>query len=141
MSASTVIRDRFTLGIVISGAKRYNCEALGRKAIAVRVGAPNQLAATRLDRLARSTRDLLNVLAAIAKHGAGFKILKDTWADTTTPHGGTQCSNPCTRRHKRLQAAMSASMAGLTSYPANLILRAGPGTTDSGSRVWKPSLA
>jgi DNA invertase Pin-like site-specific DNA recombinase len=84
-----------------------------RKAIAVRVGAPNQLAATRLDRLARSTRNLLNVLAAIARHGAGFKILKDTWADTTTPHGGTPCSNPCTRRHKRLQAAMSASMAGL----------------------------
>ena len=82
------------------------------------MGAPNQLAATRLDRLARSTRDLLNVPAAIARHGAGFKILKDTWADTTTPHGGTLCSNPCTRRHKRLQAAMPASMAGVTSYPA-----------------------
>jgi DNA invertase Pin-like site-specific DNA recombinase len=42
---------------------------------------------TRLDRLARSTRDLLNILDAIAKCGAGFKSLKDTWADTTTPHG------------------------------------------------------
>jgi len=42
---------------------------------------------TRLDRLARSTRDLLNILAAIADRKAGFRSLKDTWADTTTPHG------------------------------------------------------
>lgn len=45
------------------------------------------LVVTRLDRLARSTRDLLNVLDAIAQQGAGFRSLKDTWADTTTPHG------------------------------------------------------
>jgi DNA invertase Pin-like site-specific DNA recombinase len=42
---------------------------------------------TRLDRLARSTRDLLNILDAIGKAGAAFKSLGDTWADTTTPHG------------------------------------------------------
>jgi DNA invertase Pin-like site-specific DNA recombinase len=42
---------------------------------------------TRLDRLARSTRDLLNILDAIAKAGATFKSLADSWADTTTPHG------------------------------------------------------
>ena len=40
-----------------------------------------------LDRLARSTRDLLNILDTIAKAGAGFKSLKDAWADTTTAHG------------------------------------------------------
>ena len=45
------------------------------------------LVVTRLDRLARSTRDLLNILDAIAKAGAGFKSLHDAWADTTTPHG------------------------------------------------------
>ena len=45
------------------------------------------LVVTRLDRLARSTRDLLNVLDEIGKRGAGFKSLKDTWADTTSPHG------------------------------------------------------
>src|SRR5262249_3813379 len=37
------------------------------------------LVVTRLDRLARSTRDLLNVLDEIGKRGAGFKSLKDTW--------------------------------------------------------------
>jgi DNA invertase Pin-like site-specific DNA recombinase len=40
-----------------------------------------------LDRLARSTRDLLNVLAKIGEQGAGFRSLGDAWADTTTPHG------------------------------------------------------
>lgn len=45
------------------------------------------LMVTRLDRLARSTRDLLNILAAIGERGALFKSLADSWADTTTPHG------------------------------------------------------
>jgi DNA invertase Pin-like site-specific DNA recombinase len=45
------------------------------------------LIVTRLDRLARSTRDLLNILDAVAKAGASFKSLADTWADTTTAHG------------------------------------------------------
>jgi DNA invertase Pin-like site-specific DNA recombinase len=45
------------------------------------------LTVTRLDRLARSTRDLLNTLDTITKAGAGFRSLGDTWADTTTPHG------------------------------------------------------
>jgi DNA invertase Pin-like site-specific DNA recombinase len=42
---------------------------------------------TRLDRLARSTKDLLNTLDTISKAGAKFKSLGDPWADTTTPHG------------------------------------------------------
>jgi DNA invertase Pin-like site-specific DNA recombinase len=42
---------------------------------------------TRLDRLARSTRDLLNTLATITGKKAAFRSLADTWADTTTPHG------------------------------------------------------
>jgi DNA invertase Pin-like site-specific DNA recombinase len=45
------------------------------------------LVVTRLDRLARSTRDLLNVLHAVAERGAKFRSLADAWADTTTPHG------------------------------------------------------
>lgn len=51
------------------------------------VGDGDTLLVTRLDRLARSTRDLLNTLDAIAKAGAGFRSLADAWADTTTPHG------------------------------------------------------
>jgi DNA invertase Pin-like site-specific DNA recombinase len=45
------------------------------------------LLVTRLDRLARSTRDLLNIIDTVAKAGAGFRSLGDAWADTTTPHG------------------------------------------------------
>src|ERR1700722_679382 len=36
---------------------------------------------------AMPTRDLLNVLDAAAKAGAGFRSLADAWTDTTTPHG------------------------------------------------------
>ena len=68
----------------ISGAKTDRPELA--KAIR-RLEPRDVLVVTRLDRLARSTRDLLNVIAAIAERGAGFKSLKDSWADTTTPHG------------------------------------------------------
>lgn len=51
------------------------------------LGSGDVVAVTRLDRLARSTRDLLNTLAAITGKGAGFRSLGDAWADTTTPHG------------------------------------------------------
>jgi len=60
-------------------------KALGKALAVLKEG--DTLIVTRLDRLARSTRDLLNVLDAIAKKGAGFKSLADAWADTTTPHG------------------------------------------------------
>jgi DNA invertase Pin-like site-specific DNA recombinase len=49
--------------------------------------ADDVLMVTRLDRLARSTRDLLNTLATITGKKAGFRSLGDTWADTTTSHG------------------------------------------------------
>src|SRR5215475_12684219 len=51
------------------------------------IDAEDVVIVTRLDRLARSTRDLLNILDKIAKVGATFKSLGDAWADTTTPHG------------------------------------------------------
>lgn len=49
--------------------------------------ADDVLVVVRLDRLARSTRDLLNVLAEAADRQAAFRSLSDAWADTTTPHG------------------------------------------------------
>src|SRR6516164_7660220 len=67
-----------------SGAKTDRAEL--RKAVS-RLRDGDVLVVTRLDRLARSTRDLLNLLDEMAKRGAGFKSLADTWADTTTPHG------------------------------------------------------
>ena len=68
----------------VSGAKTNRAQLA--KAIDA-LAAGDVLLVTRLDRLARSTRDLLNVLATISDKGAGFKSLADTWADTTTAHG------------------------------------------------------
>ena len=51
------------------------------------LGTGDVLIVTRLDRLARSTRDLLNTLHTITERGAAFRSLADAWCDTTTPHG------------------------------------------------------
>lgn len=51
------------------------------------LAAGDVLLVTRLDRLARSTLDLLHTLKAVADKGAGFRSLADVWADTTTAHG------------------------------------------------------
>ena len=69
----------------VSGARAEGRKALAKALAILEPG--DVLLVTRLDRLARSTRDLLNVLAQIADKGAGFKSLADTWADTTSPHG------------------------------------------------------
>ena len=68
----------------ISGAATDRAQL--RRALAS-IGKGDVLVVTRLDRLARSTRDLLNTLAAVADKGADFRSLRDSWADTTTPHG------------------------------------------------------
>jgi DNA invertase Pin-like site-specific DNA recombinase len=74
--------------------------------------AGNVLMATRLDRLARSTRDLLNTLATIADRKAGLRSLGDAWVDTTTAH-------------RRL---MLTVLGGLAEFKRNLIrVRTGEG--------------
>lgn len=42
---------------------------------------------TRLDRLARSTKDLLDIAEQVKEAGAGLRSLAEPWADTTTPAG------------------------------------------------------
>jgi DNA invertase Pin-like site-specific DNA recombinase len=64
------------------------------------------LIVTKLDRLVRSTHDLLNTLDAIGKAGATFRSLGDTWADTTTPAG----------------KLMLTVLGGLAEYERHLIL-------------------
>jgi DNA invertase Pin-like site-specific DNA recombinase len=68
----------------VSGAKTDRAELAK---VIRRLEPGDVLVVTRLDRLARSTRDLLNIVAAVAEREAGFRSLKDTWADTTTAHG------------------------------------------------------
>jgi DNA invertase Pin-like site-specific DNA recombinase len=69
---------------VASGAKTDRAQ-LSR--LLGQLEAGDVLMVTRLDRLARSTRGLLNTLGTIADRKAGFRSLGDTWADTTTSHG------------------------------------------------------
>lgn len=69
---------------VASGAKTDRTQ-LSRRMNAFESG--DVLLVTRLDRLARSTRDLLTILAGITAKGAGFRSLADEWANRTTPHG------------------------------------------------------
>jgi DNA invertase Pin-like site-specific DNA recombinase len=92
-----------------SGAKTDR--AALAKALAV-LSAGDVLVVTRLDRLAGSTRDLLNVLATVSGKGAGFRSLGDPWADTTTPHG----------------SLMLTVLGGLAEFERSLILtRTGEG--------------
>jgi DNA invertase Pin-like site-specific DNA recombinase len=87
--------DAQQAALTSAGAQQVFAEKISgaitdRKALARAIGAlgpGDVLLVTRLDRLARSTRDLLNVLDTVAKAGAGFRSLADAWADTTTPHG------------------------------------------------------
>src|ERR1700728_1601205 len=68
----------------VSGARADRTELM--KLLAM-IEAGDVLIVSRLDRLARSTRDLLNIINALDKRGATFRSLGDQWADTTTPHG------------------------------------------------------
>jgi DNA invertase Pin-like site-specific DNA recombinase/predicted nucleotidyltransferase len=68
----------------VSGARADRAQ-LARLLAAIENG--DVLMVSRLDRLARSTRDLLNILDTLAARGAAFRSLGDSWADTTTPHG------------------------------------------------------
>ena len=62
----------------------------GRYALQKALGAlepGDTLIVVRLDRLARSVRDLLGLMDTIKAAGAHIKALDDPWLDTTTPHG------------------------------------------------------
>ena len=68
----------------VSGAKRDRPE-LGRLLDHLRAG--DVVTVTRLDRLARSTSDLLHIAERIKDTGAGLRSLAEPWADTTSPAG------------------------------------------------------
>jgi DNA invertase Pin-like site-specific DNA recombinase len=108
---------------VASGAKTERAPL--RKAIGA-LEAGDVLMVTRLDRLARSTRDLLNTLAAITGRKAGFRSLSDTWADTTS--------------HGRL---MLTVLGGLAEFERDLIrTRTGEGRARAvarGQKMGRPS--
>jgi hypothetical protein len=68
----------------VSGAKRDRVE-LARMLDHLRSG--DTVLVTRLDRLARSTRDLLDIAERLREIGAGLRSLAEPWADTSSPAG------------------------------------------------------
>jgi DNA invertase Pin-like site-specific DNA recombinase len=68
----------------ISGARTRRPE-LDRMLDHLRSG--DVVTVTRLDRLARSTRDLLNIAERLQETGSGLRSLSEPWADTTSPAG------------------------------------------------------
>ncbi len=68
----------------ISGAKRSRPE-LDRLLDQLRAG--DVVVVSRLDRLARSTRDLLEIAEQLKEAEAGLRSLHEPWADTTSPSG------------------------------------------------------
>lgn len=58
-----------------------------------------------LTRLSRSTKDLFAIVEQIQSKGANIRSLKETWLDTTTPHG----------------KLMFTIFAGLSQFEADLI--------------------
>src|SRR5262249_53768602 len=75
-------------------AKIYNEKVTGAKIdraelqkLMKKLQAGDVLMVTRLDRLARSTRDLLNILHDLGERQIGFKSLAEPMIDTTSAHG------------------------------------------------------
>src|SRR5690349_14050260 len=68
----------------VSGAERDRPE-LARLLHHMRGG--DVVVVARLDRLARSTRDLLEIAEQLEEAGAGLRSLAEPWADTTSPAG------------------------------------------------------
>lgn len=74
----------------IFSEKRSGREAEGRIALREAIDFAREgdtLLVTRLDRLARSIRDLFNVLAELSKKGVGFRCVEQAEVDTTTSTG------------------------------------------------------
>ena len=67
-----------------SGAKRDRAEL---DALLAALNTGDVVIVTRLDRLARTTLDMLNIVQTIAQAGASLKPLAEPWADTTSPAG------------------------------------------------------
>ena len=68
----------------VSGARRSRPE-LARMLDQLHAG--DVVVVSRLDRLARSTRDLLEIAEQLKEAGAGLRSLREPWADTTSPAG------------------------------------------------------
>jgi DNA invertase Pin-like site-specific DNA recombinase len=83
-------------------AEKISGAVSNRKALAKAVaplGPGDVLLVTGLGRLARSTRDRLNVLDAVGKARAGFRSLADAWAQNRSSRKGAIVNTPALSGH------------------------------------------
>ena len=104
----------------VGGKRKDNRAKLKR--LLKEIGAGDVIVVTRLDRLARSTLDLLRIVQTVRRAGASFKSLHETWADSTSTHG-------------RLFLTI---LAGLAEFERELILAR---TADGRARANGPRLS
>jgi len=71
-------------GEKISGASKHRPQL---ETILAKLRAGDVVVVTRLDRLGRSTLELLTIAGQISDLGAAFRSLAEPWADTTSPAG------------------------------------------------------
>ena len=96
--AETIYREK------ISGA-RADRPQLAKLMASLKSG--DVVLVTKLDRLGRSTRELLDQIKRIGKVGAAFRSLGDPLFDTTSSQGG--CSRPYWRQSRSSSAILFAN--------------------------------
>ena len=69
---------------ITSGARKKRPEL---ERLLVELRADDVVVVTRLDRLARSTSELLRIAETVEEKNAGLQSIAEPWADTTTPAG------------------------------------------------------
>jgi len=111
------------------------------------------LVVTRLDRLARSTSELLRLAAVIAGKNAGLQSLEEPWADTTTPAGRmvltvfagvAEFERALIRRHRQVDAGDDREvllLLGATVYAAALAPVSSPQIAKACARTARYSVA
>ena len=98
----------------VSGAKRSRPE-LDRMLDQLRAG--DVIVVSRLDRLARSTRDLLDIAEQLKEVGAGLRSLHEPWADTTSPAGRMVLTVFAGIADYAESVVMQSPVAGLQVWP------------------------
>src|SRR5712692_5347063 len=96
VSSSTQDHAAQVEALKAAGCERIFSEKQSGKSLALRreferlmkaLAPSDVVVVTKLDRLARSSRDLQNILHDLAERGCGFISLGEAWCDTTTDVG------------------------------------------------------
>lgn len=113
-----------------SGGSRHGRPDLAKLMKALLPG--DVMIVAKLDRVARSARDLLNIVGELREQGCGFVSLGDTWCDTTTDAGKLMMTImagiaefECSLTRARCQAGIARAKANGKQFGRRPVLDAG----------------